>query len=458
MEEKNHTVGFSFAGTIAAVAAIWRFPYLLYEYKGAFLWMFIFFSIIVGIPLIVRAPLRQHFADTKILTTTIAAVILSYFAAVGAWVINFLGASPSLRFAESPELFFFVGVLGKTDNSSWFGIPAWTILVGLAIVWILTFKLARVKTVFLDTFSRWTHTALITTLALLALFTATIPGAWQGIAMMFSFSSWSDFFNPSLLVAALSQTLLVLFVIIFAAKTSDNANRTKQTLWLATMNVFASIAIGTIVLSALGALAAQQGVPANALIVDPLSITFTMLPRVIASLPYYPALFATLIFGIIAASIIAEFARILIGLTADIRHIKTSLQKPLVFATLAGAVLGAPYIFGGGAYLLDIVDRFVVGYGLPVAMLAVIFTSLNIIRKGRYGKLLFAATYILFLGIVALIAWGITTDILTPYHNYPATVLAGAGIIPFAAILILAFMVVKSSRHTANACQSESVL
>ena len=466
-------------GSAAGLGNIWRFPYLAYEHGGAaFVLAFIIANLIIGIPLLVLetglgqmtqkgasgafAYIKKKFSYVGWAALTVGFIVLSYYMVVVSWGINYLGASLYLGWGGNTEGFFFNNILNLSSGVDVIGGISWPVLSGLIVAWVLIYLAVQKGVQSISKVVVWTATLPFAILAILILRAITLDGASDGLKL-FLVPEWSSLADPNLWLAAFSQVFFSLslafgIMIAYGSLKRHDGEITSGVLWIAGGNFLVSIMSGFVVFGTLGYMAVQQGVSVSDVIAGGPSLAFVVFPQAINLLPAGNTLIALLFFGMFLLLAIDSAFSLLeaVAVSFKDKYTAASNKKIVLLLSLAGIASGVIFTTYGGLYILDIVDHFVVNYGLVViGILEALIVGwlwkskeledfVNKNSKLQIGKgWNLSIRYITPLFLGWLLVWNIINELKTPYGEYPVWALLCIGVLPILLIPAIAFLAEK---------------
>ncbi|MCY8582788.1 sodium-dependent transporter, partial [Bacillus haynesii] len=274
-------------GSAIGLGNIWRFPAVAYENGGgAFFLPYLFALLTAGIPLLIMEFTIGHkYRGSAPLSyarmgkgkewigwwqVAISFVISTYYAVIVAWAISYTVFSFNLGWGKNTENFLMNEYLNRIDIGGGaigqFGGFVPGVLIPLAIVWIVSLGIlfAGVKKG-IEIANRIFIPLLVVLFLIIVIYSITLDGAAQGLNAFFT-PDWSQITNGKVWVAAYGQiffSLSIAFAIMityssYLPKKSDITNNAFITGF---GNSSFELLAGIGVFSALGFMAAQQGVP-----------------------------------------------------------------------------------------------------------------------------------------------------------------------------------------------------
>jgi NSS family neurotransmitter:Na+ symporter len=381
-------------GSAAWLGNLWRFPYQVYDNGwAAFIIAYLVILLLIGFGLLIwEIALGQYtwkWAPGAFWTVSkylkwlgwagifTAAVILSYYAVVIGWWLDYLWYSlvslftgSDLAWANNAKEFFFNNVLQITDSISNIWSISWPVLLWTIATWILVylFTFKSVKSVWKVVLV--TATLPFITLAVLAIRWATLPGAGDGLAYLFSID-WSKLWSMSTWIAAAGQIFFTLslamwIMIAYGALKEKDSEIVQSTIIVAIGNTIVSFLSAIAVFGTLWYLAAQKWVPVEKVVAGGPSLVFVTIPETINLLPALQSLFAVIffvtVFFLAIDSAMSLVEAVGVAIRDKIKKLKVEYLTLIIVIILW--LTSLVYTFGNGLYVLDIVDHFITSYSM----------------------------------------------------------------------------------------------
>jgi len=484
-EQWGTRAGFVLAaiGSAIGLGNIWRFPYVAYENGGgAFFVPYLFAMLTAGIPFMIlefgvghklRGSAPQIFAGLsrrwewlgwwQIL---VSFTISIYYVAVVGWSISYFFLAFNQGWGTDTGDFFFKTYLQLSDSPANFGSIRWPIMAAVAgawgICWVVLFNGVKKG---IEAASKIFMPLLFVMILIITVRAVTLEGSLEGLNWMFKpdFSALLDF---KVWMAAYGQiffSLSVGFAIMltyssYLPKDADMANNGFIT---AFANCGFSILCGILVFSVLGNMAAQQGVGVDKVVSSGVGLAFVTIPKAINSLPG-PVLFGTLFFlALIFAGLSSLVSICEVSIASLMDKFAISRKKAVTIYCLVGIVCGGVFATQSGLLILDIVDRFIMNFGVLAGGLVEIvfltwFCRLTDFQAhiNRTSDFSVGSWWIFCLKIITPAVLGYMSianligDIKTPYGGYPSTALFWFGWFLVGSIVIVAFIIQVSGLKT----------
>ena len=460
--------GFLFAaiGSAIGLGNIWRFSYMTYTNGGAaFLIPYALALITAGIPILilefglghrmgVAAPLAFRRIDRRwellgwwpIIFIMIG--IELYYTVILGWCVNYLAYATRLTWGADANAFFFKEFLQLSGGPWEVGKPVGVIVIGLAIVWAANWFICtkgiqkgveRACLVFMP--------LLVFLIAMLIIRGFTLPGAKQGLTWYLK-PDFSKLTNLAVWRSAYSQTFFSLSIafgimITYASYLPRKADITASAIITGCADFAFSICAGLAVFATLGFMAHTSGLPFDKVVTEGIGLAFVAYPKAINAMPYLPAAFgiafflALIIAGLSSSvSIVEAFASSLMDEYGISRGVTITLS------CIAGFILSLIFTTRGGLFWLDIVDHYILEYGLIVVglleclVIGWVFGAGNMrkhvnatssIKIGRVWEFFIKYLTPAILGFILVAT--LIEEVQAPYGGYPrlATLLIGGG-------------------------------
>lgn len=446
---------FAAVGSAAGLGNLWRFPYLAAEYGGgAFLIPYFLCLLIIGIPLLLlEFALGQYFQKSAVGSLrklkewggTIGwwalgcgFIILSYYAVVMAWALRYFFASFTTAWSGDASGYFYSTVLHLTDGIGTLGGINWTIFGCLILVWLMIYFSAFKGVRSVSQVVKVTMPLPIILLIVLLFRAVTLDGAGPGL-LLYMTPVFSALFNPQVWIAAAGQVFFTLtlsfgVMIAYGSYVKKEQDTPGDTIWTTILNSSISILSGFVVFGTLGFLALQQGSPVAEMVSQASGpgLAFVIFPEALSMMPM-SWLFSLLFFIVLLTLGIDSAFSLVEGLNAAFKdRLTTSIHKIALLTAILCLAAGVIYTTNAGLYYLDVVDNFVLNYGL---LLVGVFTCLlagwtkggaavkeHLSKQSTWFPVtawwwiirLVAPVILVLLVLVSLI-----NEIKTPYGGYP---------------------------------------
>lgn len=366
-------------GSAVGLGNAWRFPGLAAKHGGGtFLLVYLLAMLAMGIPLLmmeiaVARKLRKgaveslgcfgrHTESIGWAATSNAFVIVCYYSVVFAWVI--------LMFIFSWK---FSGMTGNNDAASnlFFDLTQTTgliegmkippvVLLCLIVSWGLIFYCIRNGANSVGKVVKFTVFAPVILLLIMAVKGCTMPGAMDGLAMLF-IPDLSALRDPSLWVDAIGQvfySLSIMMAIMFAygSYLRDDANVAVDVMIIAFSDMAVSVLSGIVMFSTMGGTGMLDRITASGV-----ATAFIVYPQAIVNLTnigWLNALFGAIFYLMLITLAIDSAFSIVEGVSAAVSdkfHIKP--KTVTIAVCLVSGVISLLFVTRAGLAWLDIVDN-----------------------------------------------------------------------------------------------------
>ena len=366
-------------GSAVGLGNAWRFPGLAAKHGGGtFLMVYLFAMLAMGIPLLMMEiaiarnfrkgaiesmrGIKKQFEPIGWAATSNAFVIVCYYAVVFAWVI--------LMFFNSWQ---FAGMTGDSDSASklFFDLTKTTgaiqgsmipgaVLVCLLIAWALIFYCIRNGASSVGKVVKYTVFAPVILLLIMAIKGCTMPGAGEGIAILFvpDFTALAD---PSLWVDAIGQvfySLSIMMAIMFAygSYLGDDANIAVDAVIIAFSDMAISVLSGIVMFSTMGGTGMLDKITASGI-----STAFIVYPQAIVNLTgigWFNAVFGAIFYLMLITLAIDSAFSIVEGVSAAIADKFQIKPRTVTLSVCAIAgLISLLFVTEAGLAWLDIVDN-----------------------------------------------------------------------------------------------------
>lgn len=399
MERERWTSRFHFLfaaiGSAIGLGNVWRFPYMSYSYGGgAFLIAWFIGLLIMGVPWLmmefgmgryfqkgapgVFAGINKKWEWLGWWPVFVAFLIVSYYCVVMAWALRYAVSSVTLAWgvgeagASGAGDYFFGTVLRLSDGPGILGAPVVSIVIPLAIIWIILYIIMYKGAGQIGKVAVWTVIIPWVLLVILLVRGLTLPGAVQGLNYYLT-PNFAKLKEGEVWFAALSQIAFTLSVGMagmfaygsFVAKKADITNNAFITSF---SNCATSFFAGFAVFSTVGFIMQALSIPVGEVSASGLGLAFVGYPVGISMIPVGAPIIGVLFFlclfflGIDSAFFLAHGGVI----TPVYDKFGMKLKRATLLICILGFLLGLLFTTRGGLYWLDIVDRAVSFYGLLI--------------------------------------------------------------------------------------------
>ncbi|HMN21427.1 MAG TPA: sodium-dependent transporter [Ottowia sp.] len=386
---------FAAIGSAVGLGNIWRFPYVAYTNGGgAFIIPYLVALLTAGIPLLFlfyaighryrcAPPLafRRLHGGSELIgwwQVLICFVICTYYAAVIAWAMAYVGFSLTQAWGSDPGAFF-IGSFTRTSKDVTVGfdfVPG--VLGPMAVAWVITIAvlalgvqkgIARLSMVFMP--------LLVVAFALLVVQALMLPGAGKGLDALFT-PHWAKLADGSIWMAAYGQIFFSLSIgfgimITYSSYLKHKSDLTSTALVVGFSNSAFEVLAGIGVFAALGFMATQAGKPVSEVATSGVGLAFIGFPAIISEAPFGTVLgvlfFASLVFaGFTSMVSIVEVVIAAITDKLGLNRVSATLLTGIPCAVISLALFATTT----GLNLLDVVDAFVNSFGIVAVSLVIV--------------------------------------------------------------------------------------
>lgn len=467
-EQWGSRMGFILAtiGSAIGVSNVWRFSYLAYKNGGgAFLLPYAIALLTVGIPLLIVEQSLGHkmrgsapavFRKIKRKVEVFGwwpVVILVfglnlYYAVILSDCLNYLGLSATLGWGNDPNAYFFNDFLHASHDPWAIGLPVLAIVLGLLIIWVLNWAVIRGGLRGgVERMCKILIPLLMVLATVLVIRGVTLPGSWEGIRWYLT-PDFNALFNPLVWIDAFSQVFFSLslgmgVIIAYSKYLPTKSNLFGNALIVGCADTFFSVFIGIAVFGILGNMMYTTGLPMEEVVEGGIGLAFVVFPQAFNTLPFLPQLVAALFFlTLIAAGLSSLISMVVAFLSGIIDKFKVSQGTWINLLCVIGFLGGIIFTTESGIMWLDIVDHFLLGYGLvfmgllEITIIAWVYGEQRIVQHvntmsavklgNNFGRLIKFVTP----GILSMVLlFSIYNEIVIPYGGYSrsATLIIGFG-------------------------------
>ncbi|MEO0238151.1 MAG: sodium-dependent transporter [candidate division WOR-3 bacterium] len=464
-------------GSAVGLGNVWRFPFVAYRNGGgAFLIPYFVALFVAGIPLLMmETAIGQKFQGSAAKTFStiskkwewlgwfaifVGTVICSYYAVVLSWALNYLFFSLNLSWNISGSVnFFFKDFLKVSSTPFDFSSFNINIFIGLVVVWLITgfIIIKGIKT--LGKFNTFLLPLSFLILFVLLLRGITLKGSLDGVEKFFtpdfkkllSLNVWIEAFSQIFYTLSLGFGILIAYASYRDEKT-DIANNAKITGFT---NSLVEFIAGITVFSTVGFLAFSNNVSIDSLRLGGPGLAFVTYPEAIAKIPAFPNVFGILFFSMLLFLGLTSLVSLIEAVVTGLKDRFNFSRKKSVFIIVSvNLLLGLLYCFGSGIFWLDIVDHWILTYGLLVVglfetvIVAWFFGSdrlrsfINSVSEINIDKIFeISIKYIVPLFLIVLLLYSIFNEFKNPYGGYPITARIFGGFLVVLLTLLISIFV-----------------
>ena len=470
-------------GSAAGLGNAWRFPYVAYKNGGgAFLIPYFIALLTAGIPLIILefsmgqknqlgspsafATIKKKFEAIGWWPVISAFVIVSYYTGVIGWTWNYIWGSFSVAWKGGASDYFYGEVLKLSSSPGELGGFSISVLIGVVITWILIYFILRKGTESVGKVVLYTVSAPIILLLILIVRAVTLPGAIEGI----NYYLQPDFFfflNYQVWISAYSQVFFTLslgmgIMIAYASYMPEDSDIVNNALITVLANSGVSFMSGFAVFGTLGYMAKTQGAAIADVANAGVGLAFETYPNAISMLPggdFVAGFFGLVFFlTLLTLGIDSAFSLVESNVAAFADKYQLNKHRVTVWVIVLLGFVSLIFATKGGLYWLDMVDHYVLNYGLVIGgILEAIavgwvyraenmrnyFNPISEYRLGSWWD--FMVKYVTPIVLFVLLIQNFIGDINTPYGGYDTVYqwLGGWGLLIVMALVVFILTKIK---------------
>ncbi|WP_442595972.1 sodium-dependent transporter [Neobacillus sp. D3-1R] len=473
-------------GSAVGLGNIWRFPAVAYENGGgAFFLPYLFALLTAGIPLLIleftlghkykgSAPLSIARLSKKSewlgwWQLAISFVISTYYAVIIAWAFSYSKFSLSLAWGKEPGDFLFGDFLHLAEKPGQIGGVVPGVFIPLVLVWIVTlgvlFKGVKKG---IELANKVMIPTLVVLFLIIVVRALTLDGAAQGLDAFFK-PDWSKIASPKVWVAAYGQIFFSLSIgfaimITYSSYLPKKTDLTNSAFITGFANSGFELLAGIGVFSALGFMAAQQGVPVSEVVSAGVGLAFVVFPQIINEFPAFNEFFGVAFFLCLSLAGLTSLISIVETYIAGVQDkFKVSRNKAVAFGGGISALLSILFATNGGLYFLDAADNFINQFGIVVAGFVEVVlvawvvkelknlqahaNSVSDVRLGSWWRICLSIITPIVLGYMMI--QNFITNIKENYGGYPTGFVISSGWLVAAGALVVGilFMLFKWDKN-----------
>lgn len=408
----NSRTGFLIAaiGSAVGLGNIWRFPYIAYKNGGgAFLIPYIIAMLFVGVPLLIAEQgIGNHFRGSPALSffkinkkwewlgwwssVIVSFAIMLYYTVVIGWCINYLIYSIDLSWGFDTEGFFHNTFLGISEGAFDIGGFQPGIILGTLVVWVSIWWISvRGVNRGLELANRICVPLLGMLMITMMLWTLALPGSIDGIVAFFK-PDVSKLLDPCVWTDAFSQVFFSLSVAIgimiaYSSYLKPKASIVENSWITAIADTGFAIFAGMVVFATLGTMAYAAELPISEVVKGGPGLAFVTYPKAISLLPFGSNIFGILFFlSLIFAGITSGISILEAFVCSAVDKFQASRTKVVTITCMVGFVGSLIFTTRSGIFWLDIVDYFVMNFGLLAIGLLEALVIGWILGSSKMGK------------------------------------------------------------------------
>ncbi|MGM7634131.1 sodium-dependent transporter [Bacillus sp. Hm123] len=468
-------------GSAIGLGNIWRFPAVAYENGGgAFFLPYLFALLTAGIPLLILEFTMGHkYRGSSPLSFArlnknaewlgwwqvgISFIIATYYSVIIGWALSYSVFSFNLSWGDDPKTFLLADYL-QVGEAGTFGGFVPQILISLIIVWVVVLGVlvAGVKKG-IEKVTKVMIPVLVVLFLAIVIRALTLEGAADGLNAFFK-PDWSKLMDGKVWIAAYGQIFFSLSIgfaimVTYSSYLPKKSDITNNAFITGFSNSGFELLAGFGVFSALGFMAAQQGVPVQEVVSSGVILAFAVFPQIINQFPFANELFGVLFFGSLLLAGFTSLISIVETFVAGIQEkFKVSRTAAVLMGGGAASLISLIYATRGGLNFLDVVDYFINNFGVALAglveviLVAWVFKQLDPLKKhaDEVSDIQLGAWWKICLSVITPVVLGymmfdnLRQNFTAPYGDYPQNFINSYGwTVAIGVILVgFAFMYIK---------------
>lgn len=403
----NSKIGFilAAAGSAIGLGAVWRFPYMTAEHGGgAFLFVFLVFTILIGLPLLIsefvigRASGRNPIDGFEYLSGKKSLrifgwighfgtmLLLSFYSVIGGWILIYLLIA-LLDLFNLYTVNDYTAMLGDIITN-----PVYVIAAQGIFIFITAFVVAQGIQKGLERASKIMMPMLFILFLFIIIRSLSLPNAMEGVKYFLT----PDFSELSAngIMFALGQSFFALSVGItqmmtYASYLKADQNLPRSAGYIVLMNIAVSVMVGLAIFPAIASFGMQS--------VEGPGLVFIVLPEIFNAIPFGIIFYLMFLLAFLFATLTSAFSMIEINVANTVKGNQSKRKKTtyiyaiIVFAigipsALSEGVLNDVQFFAGTIF--DNVDFLVSNILLPAgALFSSIFVGYILDKRITMGQL-----------------------------------------------------------------------
>lgn len=282
---------FAAAGSAVGLGNLWRFPYLAAQYGGGiFIFVYLILAVTFGFtlltaeiaigrktqlsPVLAYKKLNKKFSFLGYIATLVPIIIIPYYCVIGGWVTKYVTVYAQGLTASAAQDNFFTDFIGNPIS------PLIFFLIFM-IISVLVIMLGVNKGI--ERISKFLMPMLLLLTIGIAIYTATLPNAFDGIAyyLVPDFSKFSIFtFAAALGQLFFSMSIAMGIMVTYGSYTKKEVNLTKSVNQIEIFDTIVALLAGFMVVPAVYVFSGEEGLSSG----GP-GLMFVTLPKVFEQMP-----------------------------------------------------------------------------------------------------------------------------------------------------------------------------
>lgn len=282
---------FAAAGSAVGLGNLWRFPYLAAQYGGGiFIFVYLILAVTFGFtlltaeiaigrktqlsPVLAYKKLNKKFSFLGYIATLVPIIIIPYYCVIGGWVTKYVTVYAQGLTASAAQDNFFTDFIGN---------PISPLIFFLIFMIISTLVIMLGVNKGIERISKFLMPMLLLLTIGIAIYTATLPNAFDGIAyyLVPDFSKFSIFtFAAALGQLFFSMSIAMGIMVTYGSYTKKEVNLTKSVNQIEIFDTIVALLAGFMVVPAVYVFSGEEGLSSG----GP-GLMFVTLPKVFEQMP-----------------------------------------------------------------------------------------------------------------------------------------------------------------------------
>nr|WP_156897194.1 sodium-dependent transporter [Jeotgalicoccus psychrophilus] len=354
----NSKLGFilAAAGSAIGLGAVWRFPYMTAEHGGgAFLFVFLLFTILIGLPLLIsefvigRASGRNPIDGFEYLSGKKSLrifgwighfgtmLLLSFYSVIGGWILIYLLIA-LLDLFNLYTVNDYTAMLGDIITN-----PVYVIAAQGIFIFITAVVVAQGIQKGLERASKIMMPVLFILFLVIIIRSLTLPNAFEGVKYFLT----PDFSELSAngIMFALGQSFFALSVGItqmmtYASYLKADQNLTRSASYIVLLNIAVSVMVGLAIFPAIASFGMQS--------VEGPGLVFIVLPEIFNAIPFGIIFYLMFLTAFLFATLTSAFSMIEINVANTVKGDQSKRKKVTYIYAIIVFAIGIPSALSEG--------------------------------------------------------------------------------------------------------------
>jgi len=354
----NSKIGFilAAAGSAIGLGAVWRFPYMTAEHGGgAFLFVFLLFTILIGLPLLIsefvigRASGRNPIDGFEYLSGKKSLrlfgwighfgtmLLLSFYSVIGGWILIYLLIA-LLNLLNLYTVNDYTAMLGDVISN-----PVYVIAAQGIFIFITAFVVAQGIQKGLERASKIMMPLLFILFLFIIIRSLSLPNAMEGVKYFLT----PDFSELSAngVMFALGQSFFALSVGItqmmtYASYLKADQNLPKSASYIVLMNIAVSVMVGLAIFPAIASFGMES--------VEGPGLVFVVLPEIFNAIPFGIIFYLMFLLAFLFATLTSAFSMIEINVANTVKGDQSKRKKTTYIYAVIVFAIGIPSALSEG--------------------------------------------------------------------------------------------------------------